>query len=398
MYINDIRIRQIFDSRGEPTIEIELHDKVGFSHRAAVPSGKSRGTREASVFTFEEATKAVNHIKESITAHDFKSVGEVDAFLLLQDSTPTKEKLGGNVLLGISIAAARGFAHTAKKELWEIIREEYFAEIKDTKPPLIFSNFINGGAHANNNLDIQEFLVIARTNGSITVTTEKLIELYRVTGNFLKKKYNVKNLPIGDEGGYSLDFLNNSEPLAMLEASINENDLGQECMLGLDVAASHFGDKGAYVFEKKEYTRATLVELYESYFKKIKLLYSIEDPFGENDSEGFIALRKAVPNKIIIGDDLTTTNQAEIEAHTAEGAVNGVIIKPNQIGTVSETCAAIKAARMHHAQIIVSHRSGETEDTFIIHLAKAANADGVKIGAPVKERMLKFNELIRLYS
>ncbi|MFA6407108.1 MAG: hypothetical protein WCV80_00180 [Candidatus Paceibacterota bacterium] len=398
MYIKDILLRQIFDSRGEPTIEIGVRDAEGFTHYAEIPSGKSRGAREASVLNFEEAQKAVNHIKEKVAAHDFKGVGEVDAFLLLQDPTPTKEKLGGNVLLGISIAAARGFAHAEKKELWEVLREEYFGEIESDKAPLIFSNFINGGAHANNNLDIQEFLVIARTDDSIAATIKKLIELYRATGDFLKKQYTLKIIPIGDEGGYSLDFPDNSEPLAMLEALIDENDLEQECMLGLDVAASHFGDKGAYVFEKKDYTRAALVGLYESYFKKIKLLYSIEDPFGENDPEGFVALRKAAPNKIIVGDDLTTTNQAEIEMHTADGAVNGVIIKPNQIGTISETCAALKVARMHGAKTIVSHRSGETEDVFIIHLAKAANADGVKIGAPAKERLLKFNELIRLYS
>ncbi len=396
MKIHDIELRSIFDSRGEQTIEVTVIDPEGRRFAAAIPSGKSRGMREVSVFAFEAARASIDKIRETVAAKTFDTVGEVDAFLLGIDGTPEKKILGGNVMLGVSLAAARALAHEKKQALWEVVREEYFSEGEELTP-LIFSNFINGGGHANNNLDIQEYLVIARTNGSIAATVRRLIELYRATGEFLKKQFKLKNIPIGDEGGYSLDFPNNFEPLSILEALIDENDLERECILGLDVAASHFGSEKGYVFEGKKRTGKDMQKIYETYVAQSKLLYSIEDPFGENDAEGFIALRRAMPEKWIVGDDLTTTNAAEIEAHAGEGAVNAVIIKPNQIGTIAETCAAVQAARRHNIKVIFSHRSGETEDVFMIELAKACSADAVKIGAPVKERLLKFNELVRLY-
>lgn len=398
MKIHEIELRKIFDSRGEPTIEIIVVDAEGRRFSAAIPSGKSKGEREVSTFSFEEARTAVDKIRETVAAKVFEEVGDIDAFLLGIDGTREKKILGGNVMLGVSIAATRALAHEKKREVWELIREEYFDEAGEEHAPLVFSNFVNGGGHANNNLDLQEYLIIARTNGSVTATISKLIDLYRATGEFLKKQFKLKNVPIGDEGGYSLDFPNNFEPLSILEALIDENDLEHEFILGLDAAASHFGSEKGYTIDKKKCTREKLVEKYEEYFKKSKLLFSIEDPFGENDAEGFIKLRKALPEKWVVGDDLTTTNAAEIEAHAGEGAINAVIIKPNQIGTIAESCGAIQAARRHGVKIIVSHRSGETEDAFIIELAKACRADGVKIGAPVKERLVKFNELVRLYS
>ncbi len=397
MKIHEIELRKIFDSRGEPTIEIILIDGEGRRFTAAVPSGKSKGAREVSTFGFEEARVAVDKIRETVAAKVFEEIGEVDAFLLGIDGTPEKRILGGNVMLGVSIAAARALAHESKREVWELIREEYFSDITEERVPLIFSNFINGGGHANNNLDIQEYLVVARTNGSVTNTITKLIDLYRATGEFLSKQFKLKNIPIGDEGGYSLDFPDNFEPLSILEALIDENDLENEFILGVDAAASHFGSEKGYTLDKKKLTREKLVEKYKEYFKKSKLLFSIEDPFGENDAEGFIKLREALPEKWVVGDDLTTTNAKEIENHAGEGAINAVIIKPNQIGTIAEACGAVQAARRHGVKIIVSHRSGETEDAFVIELAKACGADGVKIGAPVKERLVKFNELIRLY-
>lgn len=397
MKISDIAVREIVDSRGEPTIELIVTDHEGRLFRAAAPSGKSKGAREVSTLSFSDARVAVEKIKETVAARVFATVGEIDAFLLGIDGTPEKRILGGNVMLGVSIAAARALAHEQKRELWEVIRAEYFDTKEEERAPLIFSNFVNGGSHANNNLDIQEYMVVARTDISVARAVRRLIELYRATGERLKQDRKLNNIPIGDEGGYSLDFSDNFEPLALLESLIDAHDLERECMTGLDAAASHFGAERGYTLREQHYTREKLVALYQEYCTRAKLLFSIEDPFGENDTDGFAQLRKALPEKWVVGDDLTTTNAAAIEARAREGAINAVIIKPNQIGTIAETCAAIQAGRRHDVKIIVSHRSGETEDAFIIELAKACRADGVKIGAPAKERLIKFNELLRLY-
>ena len=398
MTIHDITIRSIFDSRGEETIEITLvnGERVPFS--AKIPSGKSKGTREVAVFTVLEAHASVEKIKSFLVGKSVSTIGALDALLKQCDDTEKKEKCGGNVMLGISVAGTRAIAFEQKKEVWEVIREEYFKDNATEKIPLIFSNFINGGEHANNNLNIQEYLVVARTTDNARATVVRLIDMYRAMGELLKKQNNVISLPIGDEGGYSLNFSTNHEPLALLEAIIDENDLENEFLLGLDCAASSFGAKGEYTFEKEKRTREEMREIYTSYFSKTKLLLSIEDPYAEDDAEGFVALRRQTGDKWIVGDDLTTSSAKEIEAHAGEGAINAVIIKPNQIGLVSEACEAIRMAHAHNVKVIVSHRSGETEDAFIIHLAKACGADGVKIGAPVKERLIKFNEFIRLNS
>lgn len=397
MRISDIIVRNIFDSRGEPTIEIGVRCGER-THTAQIPSGKSRGTREASVFAPAEAAVSARLVRELMCVRSFSSIAEIDAFLSSYDGTPAKTVIGGNVALGISIAAARALAAERKEEIWELIRKEYFASMKKDAPPLIFSNFINGGAHANNTLDIQEYLVIARTSASMRETIEKLISLYRKTGDYLKHARGLKGIPIGDEGGYSLDFEDNFKPLSLLDARIREHGLGGIWFLGIDAAASHFGGKGSYVFEGKQMERKALAERYERYASELGNLMSFEDPFGEDDAEGFSLMRRALPDRWIVGDDLTTTDAGAIRKHTEGGAINAVIIKPNQIGTVTESCKAILAAQSCGAKTIISHRSGETDDTFIIQLAKAAGADGVKIGAPVKERLTKFNELMRLYS
>jgi len=397
MRISDITVRNIFDSRGEPTIEVGVRCGER-THTAQIPSGKSRGTREASVFTPAEAAASVRFLRELMCVRSFSSIAEIDAFLFSYDGTSTKTAIGGNVALGISIAATRALAEERKKEVWELMREEYFAATKEAAPPLIFSNFINGGAHAHNTLDVQEYLVIARTGTSMRETVEKLISLYRETGDYLKRIRGLKSIPIGDEGGYSLDFEDNFAPLSLLDKLIRERGFGGVWFLGIDAAASHFGGKGSYVFEGKQMDRKALAERYERYASELGSLMSFEDPFGEDDADGFSLMRRALPDRWIVGDDLTTTDAGAIRKYAEGGAINAVIIKPNQIGTVTESCKAIIAARSSGAKVIISHRSGETDDTFIIQLAKASGADGVKIGAPVKERLTKFNELMRLYA
>lgn len=396
MKIHDITVRKIFDSRGEPTIEVSL--KAGgrwFS--ASVPSGKSRGSREARVLSFADAARALARTRRVILKKEFLSIRALDNALIRLDSTKYKSRLGGNLMLGISIAFVRARAAAEHKELWQILRKEFFPGNAKAKAPLIFANVINGGAHADNNLDIQEYMVVAR-GGSVGSRVENLIDLYHRLGEVLKKRNFSHPVPIGDEGGYSLDFKNNFEPIAVLENMIRARGLRGSFALALDAAATGFFAQGSYALGGKKLTRTRLAGEYARYFKKSKLLFSIEDPFAEHDAVGFSLIRKKMPRAWVIGDDLTVTNPADIQKYAEREAINVIIVKPNQIGTVSEASDAILTARKYGVKTIISHRSGETEDAFLIHLAKASAADGVKIGAPARERMVKYNELIRIYN
>jgi len=395
MKIQDITVRKIFDSRGEPTIEISL--KAGNRwFFASVPSGKSRGSREAKVFSFAEVVRALARIRQVILKKDFSSIRALDSALIRLDGTAKKSRLGGNLMLGISVAFARARAAAENKEVWQILRKEFFPGDSKTKVPRIFANVINGGAHADNNLDIQEYMVVAR-GASVRARVENLIDFYSRLGAVLKKKNSGRGVPVGDEGGYSLDFKNNFEPILVLENLIRTRGLTNNFSLALDAAATGFFARGSYIFGGKKLTSARLAGEYAHYFEKSRILFSIEDPFAERDAAGFSLTRKKMPRVWIVGDDLTVTNSSEIKKHAERKTINAVIIKPNQIGTVSEAADAILAANQYGLKTIISHRSGETEDAFIIHLAKASGADGVKIGAPTRERMAKYNELIRLY-
>ena len=396
MKIKNIILREIFDSRAESTLEVCLKDEKDRMAAAQIPSGRSLGRGEARVFKYSEAERILEKvIKKEINGQNFQNSGELDGFLIKLDGTDDKNILGGNLTLGISIAFLRLLAMERNKELWQILREEFFNNQISEKKPAIFSNLINGGAHADNNLAIQEYLAVVRPTKSITESVKKLIALYQGLEQMLKDMFGVDRLSIGDEAGYSLNFENNFEPIKILEKLVGGIDLEGGIVLGLDAAASSFAKDSLYEFDKRQVASDELREIYEQYFHDSKLLWSIEDPFNEADFNKFKELTEKFKNKLVIGDDLTVTNPKLI-SHFAK-AINGVIIKPNQIGTITETCEAIKVARENDLKVIVSHRSGETEDNFIIHLAKASAADGVKIGAPARERIYKFNELIRVY-
>jgi enolase len=395
MKIEKVIVNEILDSRGEPTIEVLVATAREKVYSGAVPSGKSRGKREAAVLTVDDAQKAAVTVNEAVKGKSFGSVGALDKFLIELDGTPEKNKLGGNLMLGISLAFARALA--GDRELWEIVREEYFPKKKKVGAPMIFSNLVNGGAHAKNNLDIQEFMVIVRPTHSIVESVIKLKKFYFDLGVFLKKEKGVKEIALGDEGGYSLPFDNNAEPIKILEEQAMMAGLTNDFHLGLDAAASGFHRDDYYIYEGRKTTTDELKEIYLGYFNDFPLLYSIEDPFAEDDDRGFGRLKLALNGRVVVGDDLTTTDPFAIRRCAKENLINGVIIKANQIGTVTETCEAIKAAQENDIKVILSHRSGETPDCFLIHLAKASGADGVKIGAPVRERILKFNELARIY-
>jgi len=396
MLIKNIKIEKIFDSRGNPTVEAGIFNETGVEFKGAVPAGKSRGSREAHVADFSDAKNAVDEvIKPHCVENSFSTIREFDDYLIKLDGTVNKKKLGGNVILAFSMAFTRALASEQQKSAWEVMREEFFFDTEQNRLPMIFSNLINGGAHADSNLDIQEYMVVANPIGSISEMVERVTGLYKKLGEYIKKEYKIEHLVFGDEAGYVLDLKNNFEPIQLLENLIKSEKFEKEFSIGLDVAASSFYKDGYYKWEGKNISAEQLEDIYFDYMRKSKMLYSIEDPFEENDGESFGKLKSEADGKLIIGDDLTTTNPEKITE--CVGLINGVIIKPNQIGSVSEACDAILKAREGGMKIIISHRSGETDDNFIIHLAKASDADGVKIGAPARERMSKYNELISLY-
>ena len=404
MKIDNVVLKPISDSRGEPTIEVGIKTGGG-EFSAQIPSGKSRGSREAAVLPPEKAGETLEFFKKEIIGKDFKNIKDFDGSLIVLDGTPNKAKLGGNLTLGLSLAFARAIARENNFELWQVLKSEFFSASPtggpasaESEPPRIFSNFIGGGVHAKNNLAIQEFWVVAESKGGAAETCRKLLEFYESMGRVLREQYGLSELKVGDEKAYSLDFRNNFEPIEVLGREIEKNRLAGEFSLGLDVAASSFYEDGLYVFEGKKLTSGELEGVYSDYFRKVPLLSSIEDPFDERDEAAFVKFSSTWGDeKLVIGDDLTVTDPALIKVAAAGKMVGGVIIKPNQIGTVSETCAAINAAHENGLKCIVSHRSGETADNFLIHFAKAGGAYGVKIGAPAGERLLKFQEFVRLY-
>jgi enolase len=414
MRVKNVICTKIFDSRGEPTLEIALVTNSGIAGTAQVPSGKSRGTGEASVVSFDRAVRSAKGILPAMRRRNFLSPNAFDRFLLARDGTPDKRRLGGNFMLGLSLAFARAMATLKKQELWELIEECYFSEksiaLRKTYP-MIFSNLINGGAHAlpsfasknlgghaATNLAIQEYIAVARPAGTPAETVARIIALYREVGRAIERRTGLKRLPLGDEGGYAVDFPDNGAPLELLARSIKKLRFDKIFSLAIDAASSEFFKNGRYYFEGKKLRAPEMAEVYASYLRRVPSLMSVEDPCAENDPKGFGVVHARLPGVWIIGDDLTVTSAARVARYIEDGCITGAIIKPNQIGTLSETCDAITAAQKRGARIIVSHRSGETGDAAIIHIAKACSADAVKIGAPARERLLKFNEYIRIFS
>ncbi len=398
MKIEKITVHEISDSRGEPTIEAVLSAGGGvFS--AQIPSGKSRGKSEAAVLSTDSAQNALKEfVAHAVIGKDFENIRALDSKLITLDGTANKSRIGGNLALGISVSFARALAASRGMELWEVLKEEFFPK-ENASLPFIFSNLINGGAHANNNLDIQEYMIIVDTSASVSTSFKKLKDFFGKLRKALSREKGSAEIPFGDEGGYSLNFSDNFAPIEILQKLIRSEKLDGEFRIGLDAAASSFYKGGAYHFGGQGVSAVELLNVYAGYFSRASSLYSIEDPFAETDHNGFRDLLAKFPDKLIVGDDITVTNQALIAKLTEGKCINGVIIKPNQIGTLTETCEAMRAAKARSVKCIVSHRSGETQDSFIIHIARAGGAYGVKIGAPSKsERLSKFEELLRLYS
>ncbi len=394
--IKEIIAKEIKDSRGNPTIEVELETEKG-SFIASCPSGASTGKNEALELRDEDgrgvsrAIKNVNKIlAPKLKGKNPENQKELDNLMIELDGTENKSKLGANAILPVSMAICRAGAGAEKLPLYK-----YIANIAENntslKIPLPSFNILEGGAHAKNDLDIQEFMIVCQKK----IFSENLVLVNRIFNNLqeiLIKNYG-SDLQMGDEGGFAPEISKTEQALFLLKNAIGENI---DVKIALDCAASQFYKDGKYLLEKKEYTKSALLDFYKDLLQRFPII-SIEDPFAEEDWRGFEEILKELPNTIIVADDLTTTNIKKIKEAHSKNTCNGVIIKLNQIGTVSETIKAVRLAKSYGWKTIVSHRSGETMDDFIADLAVGIGADFVKSGSPAQpERMVKYNRLLEI--
>ncbi len=398
--ITKILGEEIKDSRGNPTIKVTVW--VGeVSSSFAVPSGASTGAHEAHELRDADGKgvkKAVSQVNEIIAPALFdKNVlnqKEIDSIMIGLDSTQNKDNLGGNSMLGVSIACAKVAAIVSRKETFEYLQE--LAEIKSSrKVPYLYMNLINGGKHAKNNLAFQEYHIVPETEDP-----EEAVEMGMKIQNSLKeiiiKDLGEESVILGDEGGYAPKISDIKKPLDFLVQAINENNLTNKVRLALDVASSSFYQNEKYFVDRKEISKEELFEIYKTLIKEFNLL-SIEDPFDEEDFDSFGLLKDENRGLKVVGDDLTVTNKILLQKAIEKKSINAMIIKPNQIGTLTETLETMKLARENEIELIISHRSGETDDDFIADLAFAFNCFGLKAGAPTKpERMVKYKRLIQI--
>jgi len=393
--IKGITAREIKNSRGNLTVEIELKTEKG-SFAASCPSGVSTGEGEALELRDEDGkgvSRAIENVNK-IIAPKLKGKNpaeqkEIDDLMIQLDGAENKSKLGANAILPISIAVCRAGASSAKLPLFKYIAELANLEVSLALPFASF-NFIEGGVHAANDLDFQEFMVMPQGR----LFSENLILANKIFNNLKKiltKNYG-ENLEIGDEGGFAPKISKAEQALFLLKSVIGDANI----KIIIDSAASEFYQQGKYMLEEKEFSRVNLVDFYKDLVTRFPII-AIEDPFSQEDWEGFKEITEALPTITIIGDDLTATNIKRIKQAKAKNACNGVVIKPNQIGTVSETIESANLAKSFGWKVMVSHRSGETMDTFIADLAVGIGADFMKSGSPSQlERMVKYNRLLEI--
>jgi enolase len=392
--ISDIYAKEIPDSRGVLTLEIFVSDGTD-TVSAKVPSGKSAGIHEAVELRSEDGgigigiEKIEKEIKPAILGKEPEQEN-IDRMLIELDGTRDKSKLGGNTLIGISIATARLAAKQKQIPLWK-----HISEITGSTPsfPSLFMNIINGGVHANFRLPFQEYMIVLSAD-SPRSSFEKGQELFGRLGEIMSSRFG--EVPMGDEGGYSPKIDSLEEPFDILSSLT----AGKENVsLAIDAAASEFYKDGAYELLGRKYSSADLAGVYNSLLGSYKLL-SIEDPFAEDDSEGFANFRKNLKEDVlIVGDDLTVTNPERAAWAAENNLVNAMIVKPNQVGTLTETFDAVKIARGAGWKLIVSHRSGDTTDDFIADLSVGIGAFGMKAGSPnPPERVAKYKRLVEIES
>lgn len=407
--IVDIHARQILDSRGNPTVEAEVELEDGSLGRAAVPSGASTGEHEAvelrdgdaDCYGGKSVLTAVSNVNlpiaDALQGLDVTDQRRIDDIMLELDGTPNKGKLGANAILAVSMACARAAANALKLPLYR-----YIGGIGANILPVPMMNILNGGAHADSNVDFQEFMAMPVGAESFADALQWGAEVFHTLKSVLKKRG--YNTAVGDEGGFAPSLKANVEAIELILEAIQQAGYrpGQDVAIALDPAASEFFDKerGRYVFKKSDKSVKSaqdMVTFYTDWVRQYPIV-SIEDALAEDDWAGWRILTKELGNKIqLVGDDIFVTNTERLSRGIEEGVANSILIKVNQIGTVSETLDAIDLARRHGYTAVISHRSGETEDTFIADLAVATGVGQIKTGSASRtDRIAKYNQLLRI--
>ena len=408
-YIVEVHARQILDSRGNPTVEVDVLTDEGVSGRASVPSGASTGIHEAvelrdgdkAVYVGRGVLKAVKNvndiISESIVGFDVSQQAAIDQAMIDLDGTPNKEKLGANAILAVSLAVAKAAAEEAGLPLYR-----YIGGTNAKTLPVPMMNILNGGAHADNKIDFQEFMIQPVGAASFSEGLRWGVEIFHTLKSVLKKKGFSTN--VGDEGGFAPNIQSNEEAIETVLEAISAAGYkpGTDITIAMDAANSELwnGEKKKYVFHKssgKEMSSEELVKFWESWVAKYPIV-SIEDGMAEDDWEGWAALTQAVGSKIqLVGDDLFVTNVKRLQTGIDKKIANALLVKVNQIGSVTETINAVSLAQNNGYNTIMSHRSGETEDVTIADLAVALNCGQIKTGSASRtDRIAKYNQLLRI--
>ena len=400
MKIIDVKGREILDSRGNPTVEVDVILENGVRGRAAVPSGASTGEREAlemrdggTRYCGKGVLNAVNNvntiIRDRVIGMDAANQKALDYAMIELDGTETKSKLGANAILGVSMAALRASAINEGKELYE-----YIGEGRSLPYPMM--NIINGGAHADNNLDFQEFMIIPQAN-----TIHERVRVGAEVFHSLKKVLNGKGYftGVGDEGGFAPNLGSNKEGFELIVEAIQKAgyEPGKDVKIAIDVAASEFYEDGKYHVDGKELTTDELISFYEELVNTYPII-SIEDPVDENDWEGFTKITERIGDRVqLVGDDLFVTNKKCLQMGIDKKAGNAILLKVNQIGTITETIETINLAKANGYKTTISHRSGETEDNTIADLAVGLDLGQIKAGSMSRtDRICKYNQLMRI--
>jgi enolase len=407
--IVDIRGREILDSRGNPTLEVEVQLESGIIGRAAVPSGASTGEHEAvelrdgdkSRYLGKGVLKAVENVNDTIAEEliDFDAVDQaaIDKYLIELDGTPNKEKLGANATLGVSLAVAKAAAETLGLPLYR-----YIGGTNAKTLPVPMMNILNGGKHADNNVDFQEFMIMPVGAPKFSEALRMGAETFHALKSVLSKKG--YNTAVGDEGGFAPNLKSNDEAIEVILEAITKAGfrVGDEVGLALDVASSEMYQKGSKKYQffkstKEEKTVEQMVEFYSKWASQYPI-FSIEDGLDENDWEGWKLLTEKLGDKVqLVGDDLFVTNTKRLKEGIEKGIANSILIKVNQIGTLTETLEAIEMAKVAGYTNVISHRSGETEDVTIADIAVATNAGQIKTGSLSRtDRIAKYNQLLRI--
>ncbi len=402
--IKTIHAREILDSRGNPTVEVDIQTSTSFA-RAAVPSGASTGTHEAvelrdnddTRYLGRGVTQAVRNVNEVIApalqGYDTTDQTQLDTKLRELDGTDNKKKLGANALLGVSIAAAKAAAWGQKKELYE-----WFSELAGNTElvlPTPMMNIINGGEHADNGIDIQEFMIVPTGFESFHEALRAGAEIFQTLKKILQKAGHSTN--VGDEGGFAPNFATTTEALDAVTQAIDEAGYADQVQIALDPASTEFFNAGKYKIEGKALSASELVDYYAALVERYPIV-SIEDGLAEDDWDGWQILTKKIGTNVqLVGDDIFVTNPIKLQEGIDRNVANSILIKLNQIGTVSETIKAVKLAQTAGYTAIISHRSGETEDTTIADLAVGLAAGQIKTGSLCRtDRICKYNQLLRI--